>query len=156
VFPGFDPQALLAQAQAVQQQLAEAQAALADERLEGTSGGGLVVATVSGTGELLALQIDVEVVDPGDVDTLADLIVAAVRDGRERAERLAARQLGPFAAAAAGAGGTHGVDLGGLDLSAIFGGGQQPLAGPETPAGATPDRSQDPDAPDEPADGPGR
>ena len=88
--PGsLDLSTLMAQAQALQDQLERAQAELADQRVTGSSGGGLVEATVSGTGELLALTISPEVVDPSDTETLADLVVAAVRDANNRATAVA-------------------------------------------------------------------
>lgn len=86
-------QSLLQQAARMQEQLVSAQEELAEARVEGTSGGGAVTATVSGTGELLALSIDPSVIDPAEADDLADLIVAAVRDASGNAERLAADQM---------------------------------------------------------------
>ncbi|WUS77040.1 YbaB/EbfC family nucleoid-associated protein [Kribbella sp. NBC_01245] len=88
---------LLAQAQAMQSQLMEAQANLESAEVEGTAGGGLVTALVSGTGELLSLTISRNAVDPDDTETLADLIVAAVRDASENAKELAAEAMGPLA-----------------------------------------------------------
>src|SRR5690606_41092899 len=84
------------QAQRMQEQFMLAQQNLSDLEVTGTAGGGLVSATVDGTGELVSLDIDPAVVDPEDVETLADLIVAAVRDGHAQVQRLAAEQLGPF------------------------------------------------------------
>lgn len=86
---GFDLEGLLAQAQAMQDQLERAQAELANQQVTGSAGGGLVTATVSGTGELLALVIKPEACDPTDTDTLADLVVAAVRDATNHAMALA-------------------------------------------------------------------
>jgi DNA-binding YbaB/EbfC family protein len=100
MFPGGgqpDMQALLQQAQQMQQQLARTQAELAQATVQGTAGGGLVQATVSGTGELKALVIDPKAVDPEDTETLADLILAAVRDANATAQKLAAERLGPLA-----------------------------------------------------------
>ncbi|ONI67431.1 YbaB/EbfC family nucleoid-associated protein [Kribbella sp. ALI-6-A] len=94
---GFDMSELLAQAQAMQNQLMEAQANLENQEVEGTAGGGLVTAMVSGTGELLSLTINPKAVDPDDTETLADLIVAAVRDASENAKEVAARAMGPLA-----------------------------------------------------------
>jgi nucleoid-associated protein EbfC len=102
---------LLAQAQAMQNQLMEAQADLEGQEIEGSSGGGLVTALVSGTGELLSLDIKKEAVDPDDTETLADLIVAAVRDASENAKRAAAAAMGPLAG---GLGGAFGGDAGGF------------------------------------------
>jgi DNA-binding YbaB/EbfC family protein len=97
---------LLAQAQAMQNQLMQAQADLEQQEVEGSAGGGLVTALVSGTGELLSLTINRSAVDPDDTETLADLIVAAVRDATENAKELAAQAMGPLAG---GLGGLPGV-----------------------------------------------
>ena len=107
MFPGGgqpDMQALLQQAQQMQQQLAQAQEQLAAATVQGTAGGGLVTATVSGAGELKALVIDPKAVDPEDTETLADLILAAVRDANAAAQRLAAERLGPLAQGLSGSG----------------------------------------------------
>lgn len=71
---------ILAQAQAMQAQMSAAQDKLMESEVTGTSGGGLVTATVRGTGELVGLVIKPEACDPNDTETLADLVVAAVRD----------------------------------------------------------------------------
>ncbi|NLG56115.1 MAG: YbaB/EbfC family nucleoid-associated protein [Rhodococcus sp.] len=89
--------ALLAQAQQMQQQLMEAQHEIAQAQVTGQAGGGLVSATVKGTGELVALTIDPKVVDPDDVETLQDLIIGAVADAGQKAQDLAADKLGPLA-----------------------------------------------------------
>ncbi|HVD79411.1 MAG TPA: YbaB/EbfC family nucleoid-associated protein [Propionibacteriaceae bacterium] len=88
---------LLAQAQAMQEQLINAQQELAEMEIEGSAGGDLVTATVTGAGELLGLVIKPEVVDPSDTETLADLIVAAIRDATNKAQAAAAGKLGPLA-----------------------------------------------------------
>ncbi len=85
-----DMSGLLAQAQAMQQQLLQAQQELAETEVEGTAGGDLVTATVTGTGELVGLVIKPEAVDPEDTETLADLVVAAIRDANNKAQALAA------------------------------------------------------------------
>ncbi|MFI9720800.1 YbaB/EbfC family nucleoid-associated protein [Streptomyces sp. NPDC052396] len=90
-------QQLLQQAQKMQQQLAEAQEELARTPVEGSAGGGLVTATVSGAGELQGLVIDPKAVDPEDTETLADLILAAVRDANASAQQLQQQKLGPLA-----------------------------------------------------------
>ena len=66
-------------------------------QIEGSAGGDLVTATVSGAGELVGLVIKPEAVDPDDTETLADLIVAAVRDATSKAQAIAASKLGPLA-----------------------------------------------------------
>lgn len=95
MFPEGSPdmQSLLQQATAMQEQLLAAQEELSNARVEGSSGGGLVTATVSGTGDLVDLSIDARVCDPDDPETLADLVLAAVRDASENAQRKAAEQM---------------------------------------------------------------
>ncbi|MGI5503593.1 YbaB/EbfC family nucleoid-associated protein [Lentzea sp. CA-135723] len=90
-------QALLQQAQSMQQQMAEAQQQLADTQVTGNAGNGLVTATVTGGGELVDVVIDPKVVDPEDVETLQDLVVAAVRDANTKAQQLVEQKLGPLA-----------------------------------------------------------
>jgi len=107
VFPGGqgDMQSLLEQAAQMQQQLIQAQEELSRMEVEGTSGGGLVTAKVTGAGDLVGLLIAPEAVDPDDTETLADLIVAAVRDATSNAQELAAAKLGPVAGGLGDAGG---------------------------------------------------
>ena len=88
---------LLQQAQQMQQQLVAAQEELAQTEVTGSAGGNLVTATVTGTGELTALTIAPAAVDPDDVETLQDLVVAAVRDAKRAADELAAQRMGPLA-----------------------------------------------------------
>jgi DNA-binding YbaB/EbfC family protein len=95
-------QALLKQAQAMQAQMAEAQEQLASTELTGTAGGGLVTATVSGTGEVLGVKIDAKAVDPDDVETLEDLLLAAIRDGQTRASELGEAAMSPVSGGAQG------------------------------------------------------
>src|SRR5579875_2262140 len=95
---------LLKQAQQMQQQLQDAQAELAAAEVTGSAGGGLVTATVLGSGELVSLVIDPKVVDPDDVETLQDLIVAAVRDANRAATELASEKMGPLAGGLGGLG----------------------------------------------------
>ncbi len=104
--PGGQPnmQQLLQQAQKMQQDLAAAQAQLAQAQVRGSAGGGLVQATVSGSGELLGLTIDPKAVDPDDTETLADLVLAAVRDGNNAAHQLQQEKLGPLAQGLGGGG----------------------------------------------------
>ena len=80
-----DMNGLLAQAQAMQAQLAQAQQQLESTTFDGSAGGGLVKAVVTGTGELTGLTIDPQTVDPDDTDTLADLVIAAVHDASGKA-----------------------------------------------------------------------
>jgi DNA-binding YbaB/EbfC family protein len=97
-------QQLMKQAQKMQQELAAAQEELGRTEVTGTAGGGLVTATMYASGELTALQIDPKAVDPDDVETLQDLIVAAVRDASRAAGELASERMGPLTGGAAGLG----------------------------------------------------
>jgi DNA-binding YbaB/EbfC family protein len=91
-----DLSGLLAQAQLMQSQLAATQEQLADERITGAAGGGLVEATVSGTGELVGLAIASEAADPDDTETLADLVLAAYRDASKQAAQKQEEAMGPL------------------------------------------------------------
>ena len=137
---GFDMSDLLAQAQAMQSQLMEAQANLENQEIEGTAGGGLVTALVSGTGELLSLTINPQAVDPDDTETLADLIVAAVRDASENAKEVAARAMGPLAGGFGGGlpgfGGGPGNDGPGSDGPGNEGPGSTPQIGGSSTGGS--------------------
>jgi hypothetical protein len=108
-------QQLMKQAQKMQQQLEAAQAELAAAEVTGTAGGGLVSATVTGAGELLSLTIDPKAVDPDDVETLQDLVVAAIRDANRAVADLAAEKMGPVTGGMGGLGG----GLGGLGLPGL-------------------------------------
>ena len=115
--PQMDMQQLFAAAQQMQEQLMNAQQALADAEVTGTAGGGLVKATVNGQGELLDLSIAATAVDTDDAEetarTIADLVLAAVRDAYRAVEDLQQQQMGPFAAAMQG-GGIPGMPGGGI------------------------------------------
>jgi nucleoid-associated protein EbfC len=97
MIPEGDMSGLMAQAEAMQQQLLNAQQELAEMTVEGTAGGDLVTVTMTGAGELVGLVIKPEAVDPEDTETLADLILAAVRDATNRSHALASSKLGPLA-----------------------------------------------------------
>jgi DNA-binding YbaB/EbfC family protein len=99
VRPGGQPnlQQLMKQAQKMQQQMAAAQAELAETELTGTAGGGLVTVTVTGTGEVTGVKIDPRAVDPDDVETLEDLVVAALHNAAEQARSLTEQKMGPLA-----------------------------------------------------------
>ena len=92
----------------MQAQLEAAQAEIAATEVTGSAGGGLVTATFVGT-DISAVTIDPEVVDPDDVETLQDLVVAAIRDAQHAAAALAEEKMGPVTGGLGGA-------LGGLGL----------------------------------------
>lgn len=110
---GLDLNALMQQAQQMQQQLVEAQQRLAEATVDGAVAGGAVTVTITGAGELTAVTIKPEALDGNDADALADLgdlVVAAFRDARARADELAEELIGPFG----GLGGDLGGGLPGL------------------------------------------
>lgn len=97
--PGGAPnmQQLMAQAQKMQEQMTAAQEQLSAAEVTGTAGGGLVTVTMTGSGEVEAVAIDPKVVDPDDIESLQDLVVAAVRDANRQVGELASQKLGPLA-----------------------------------------------------------
>jgi DNA-binding YbaB/EbfC family protein len=102
---GFDMNALLQQAQAMQEQLQDAQARLTETVVDGTVAGGAVTVKVNGVGELVGVEIKAGGFDGSDPDDLADLgdmIVAAYRDAKAQADALAGEALGPLAGGAEG------------------------------------------------------
>ena len=92
---GLDLSHLMQQAQAMQQQVLEAQKQLASTEVTGTAGGGLVLARVTGTGEVIGVKIDPKAVDPDDVESLEDLVTAAIRDGQRQAAELGESAMAP-------------------------------------------------------------
>ena len=104
--PGGQPnmQQLMKQAQKMQQQLMEAQSKLAETQVNGSAGGGLVTAVVTGSGEVVSVKIDPKAVDPEDVESLEDLVVAAIRDAATNAAELQQTTMGPLAGGLGGLG----------------------------------------------------
>jgi DNA-binding YbaB/EbfC family protein len=92
---------LLKQAQKMQEQLMEAQAAAAEQVVEGQAGGGVVKITVTGGMEFQSVHIDPDAVDPDDVAMLEDLVLAAIHDAVGKVNELSQQAMG-------------GLDLGGL------------------------------------------
>ncbi|MCS7179417.1 MAG: YbaB/EbfC family nucleoid-associated protein [Anaerolineae bacterium] len=84
---------MLRRLQSLQEDLMKAQEEIAAMTITATAGGGAVTATVSGDRRLQSLQIQPEVVDPNDVEMLQDLIVAAVNQALEQAEKAAAARM---------------------------------------------------------------
>jgi len=111
VRPGGQPnlQQMMKQAQKMQQQMVAAQAELAEAELTGTAGGGLVTVTVKGSGEVVSVKIDPKAVDPDDVETLEDLVVAAVHNAAQAARELTEQKMGPLTAGLGGLGGGLGL-----------------------------------------------
>lgn len=89
-----DMRQLMKQAQQMQEQLARTQAELAERRFEGSAGGGMVTAVVTGGPELVEIRISPDVVDPTDVEMLEDLVLAAVRSAMDEAVKTTNEELG--------------------------------------------------------------
>ena len=84
---------MLKQAQQLQKNMAKVQAELESATVEGSAGGGVVKVVVSGRMTLESLTIDPEAVSEEDVEMLQDLVVAAVNDGLEKAQEMAASRM---------------------------------------------------------------
>ena len=82
---------LMKQAQQMQDQM---QRQMAEIRVEGTAGGGMVKAEMSGNKELLSITIEKEAVDPDDVDMLQDLVKAAVNEAARKVDEAMQSSLG--------------------------------------------------------------
>ncbi len=96
-FPGMmggNMQQLARQAQKLQQQMADMQAALDAREFEASAGGGMVTVKVNGKKELLSLAIKPEAVDPEDVEMLQDLVMAAVNEALRQAAETIEREMG--------------------------------------------------------------
>lgn len=85
---------LLKQAQAMQQQLVEAQEAIAEQQVEGESGGGVVRIVATGGMEFVSVHIDPEALADGDASMVEDLVLAALHDVSEKVQDLNANALG--------------------------------------------------------------
>jgi nucleoid-associated protein EbfC len=110
---GIDMEALLEQAQAMQEQLRAAQVAAAEQVVEGRAGGGVVTVRLTGDMDFQSVSIDPHAVDPEDVPMLEDLVLAACNDAVAKARSAGQQALG-------------GLDLGGLDLGGAGPGGPGP------------------------------
>jgi DNA-binding YbaB/EbfC family protein len=87
-------QQIMRQVQQMQAAMAQAQAEIAATEVSGSAGGGMVTATVTGSGDLKSIKIDPAAVDPEDVEMLEDLVVAAVAEARRAADALSQEKMG--------------------------------------------------------------
>jgi hypothetical protein len=85
---------MLQQLQKLQEEMVQAQEALGDETISVTAGGGAIEVVITGHQRIKEITIDPEVVDPEDVEMLQDLIIAAVNEAIESAQKLSADRLG--------------------------------------------------------------
>jgi DNA-binding YbaB/EbfC family protein len=93
---GPDLGGLLGQMQQLQQQLMDAQQTAASRVVAGSAGGGMVRVKVTGGLDFQEITIDPSVVDPGDVEMLQDLVLAAVRDAVARVNQTNQEAMGPL------------------------------------------------------------
>jgi hypothetical protein len=84
---------IMKQAQKMQQELLRIQEELATKTVEATSGGGMVTVVVSGRLELVSIKIEKDVVDPGDIEMLQDLVLAAVNEGIAKAQDMTKSEM---------------------------------------------------------------
>jgi DNA-binding YbaB/EbfC family protein len=89
--------AMMRQAQVMQRKLKKAQDELAVMTFEGSAGGGMVKAEVSGEGELRSMVIDPSVVDPADVELMQDMVIAAISEATRKRGEAEERIMGPIA-----------------------------------------------------------
>ena len=102
---GMNQMQMMKQAQKMQQDLLKMQEEMQSKEYEATVGGGMVTAVCNGSHELVRVNIDPEVVDPDDVETLQDLVLAAVNEALRQADEAQASNMSKL---------TGGLNLGGL------------------------------------------
>lgn len=95
---------MMAQVQAMQQQMEIIQAQLAEETVTASAGGGVVKVTMTGQQHCRAVEIDPALLEDGDVEMLQDLVVSAINLAQEKATQLANERMGPLAGGLAGMG----------------------------------------------------
>jgi DNA-binding YbaB/EbfC family protein len=105
----FDMNKLLKQAQQMQSDMAKAQEELANEVVEASAGGGMVVVKATGAGEIREIKIDPKAIDRDDPEFLEDAVLAAVNEAVRSANALAQSKLGGMM------GGLGGLGLPGLE-----------------------------------------
>jgi DNA-binding YbaB/EbfC family protein len=91
---GFDVNALMKQAQKMQDEMLQAQESLKDEVVEASAGGGMVKVKMGGDLTLREIVIDPEAIDPEDAEMLAEMVQAAVNEGLRAAQQLAESKMG--------------------------------------------------------------
>lgn len=92
-----DMNSMIRQAQKMQEQMAEKQAELDAREYEVQAGGGVVAVKIKGTKEILDVTIQPEIVDPEDVETLQDILVAAINEAIKKVEATNEAELSKIA-----------------------------------------------------------
>lgn len=91
---GINMQSLMKQAQKMQEKIQKAQEELKHKTVETSVGGGMVKVVFNGAQELVSIEIDKEVVDPEDIETLQDLLLSAVNTGLKKSQEMIQEELG--------------------------------------------------------------
>lgn len=86
-------QSMLKQAQKMQEDMAQKQEELEAREYDISAGGGVVNVKINGKKEILAVKLSPEVVDPDDIETLEDLIVAAINEAIKKVEAVSAEEM---------------------------------------------------------------
>lgn len=110
----MNPKNMLSQMQAMQQQMVEAQEALANETVTVTAGGGAITIVITGHQRVQSMTIDPDLLNPEDVDMLQDLLVASVNAAIEQSQALSAQRMEGITGGLVGLGGGLDSLLGGL------------------------------------------
>ena len=98
---------MMKRVQKMQKKMMQLQEEIAERRVEGTAGGGMVTAVVDGKLNVVEIKIDPAVVDPEDVEMLEDLVLAAVNQGQQKAQEMVNQEMGQL---------TGGLNLPGMGL----------------------------------------
>ena len=85
---------IMQQAQEMQGRFQKIQDELQHLSITGSAGGGMVTAEVSGTGQIKKIKLDPSVVNPADLEMLEDLVVVAVSDAQQKAQKMAQDEMG--------------------------------------------------------------
>ena len=88
---------MMQQLQQLQEQMVQAQDALAEETVTATVGGGVVKVVATGDQKIVSIEIAPEILEDADAEMLADMILTAVNSALEKGAELAAEKLGPLA-----------------------------------------------------------
>lgn len=96
---------VIKQAQKMQEEMERVQKETEEEQVEAAAGGGAVKVVMTGKKQLVSIKLDPDAVDPDDVETLEDMIIAAVNEGIDKADELMSERMGAI---------TGGINIPGL------------------------------------------
>jgi len=103
---------LMQHARKLQEKMARLQEELAHRTVEASAGGGMVTVSVNGRQQVMDIKIEAEVVNPGDVEMLQDLIIAAINEGIKRSQEMASEEMQKL---------TGGINIPGLNIPGLLG-----------------------------------